>query len=134
MPHAQPGTMQNDTNALLTLRGHEPRPAGVELTYRPPRTRSVQALLSLLGFWALIPLVLFIPPHLPWALAAFAAGIYFAWRSWTGEYVVHSLAGSCPRCGSELSLKPGSRIRLPHALTCYHCHHHPVLQVQPQPA
>jgi hypothetical protein len=123
--------MQSSRTALLTLAGHEPRAGSIEVTYRPPRARMTRALLALLGFWALIPLVFFIPPHLPWVLAAFTAGVYFAWRNWAGEYVVRSFTGVCPRCGAQLSLAPGTRIRLPHAITCYQCHHHPVLQVQP---
>lgn len=117
-----------DAPARLALRGHAPRAALAELTWRPPRARLTAALLSLLGCWALIPLVFFVPPHLPWALAAFAAGLYFAYRSWTGEYVVHRFEGACPRCGGALTLKPGSRVRLPHPMTCFQCHHMPLLE------
>ena len=115
--------------ARLSLRGHEPRPAALEVEYRSPKTRATRALLSLLGFWLLAPLVAVIPPHIPWALLAFAAGIYFAARQWTGEYVVHRFEGACPRCGAALPLPAGSRIKLPHRMVCYQCHHEPVLEV-----
>ena len=115
--------------ARLSLRAHEPRPAVLEVVYRPPKERIVRATLSLLGCWALAPLVAIVPPHIPWALLAFASGIYLAVRQWTGEYVVKRFEGACPRCESPLPLPPGSRIKLPHRMVCYQCHHEPVLEV-----
>lgn len=110
------------------LGGHEPTPAAVDLEYRPPRTRLVRAGVALLVSVALLPLVL-LPPHVVWALLALAAGPFLAYREWTGEYLVRSFAGKCPRCGNALAIKPGSRIRLPYALDCFQCHHHPRLEV-----
>jgi hypothetical protein len=89
----------------------------------------VRALTLLLVFWALVPLVFFIPPHLPWALGAFAAGIYFALRSLRGEYVVEAFSGSCPRCGQPLAIAPGTLVKVPYTVTCYNCHHEPALQL-----
>ena len=117
------------TGARLSLRGHEPRAAELVLVHRGTRTRATRALLSLVSFWVLAPLVALVPPHVPWALLAFLAGIYFAFRQWTGEYVVQRFEGACPRCATPLPLPPGSRIRLPHAMVCYSCHHEPVLEV-----
>ena len=117
--------------ARLTLRGHDPQPAVLGVVYRPPRTRATKALLTLLGFWVLAPIVFLIPPHIPWALLAVAAGIYLAYRQWNGEYVVQTFSGSCPRCGATLSLAPGSKIRLPHKMVCFQCHHEPVLEPRP---
>ena len=114
--------------ARLALRGHEPRPAVLEVVYRSPRSRAARALLALVGLWALAPVVALVPPHVPWALLAFLAGIYLAVRQWTGEYVVERFEGSCPRCAAPLTLQPGSRIRIPHRLVCYACHHEPVLE------
>lgn len=112
------------------LPGHDPTPARAEITYRPRSLRLTRALLSVLGFWALVPLVFFIPPHLPWALAAFALGVYFAWTNWAGTYQVRSIRGSCPRCDSALTVKPGTKISLPYKMTCYHCHHEPRLEME----
>ena len=117
------------TAARLTLPGHSPVPAAVELRHRPRQKRMMRAVGMLVLFWALVPLVFFIPPHLPWALGAFAAGIYFALRNWRGEYVVDSFSGSCPRCGQPLKIAPGALVRLPHTVTCYNCHHEPGLQL-----
>ena len=116
-------------SARLTLRGHEARPATLDVEYRAPRTRATRAALALAGCWLLAPIVFLLPPHLPWAIAAVLAGLYFSYRQWTGEYQVHRFEGSCPRCGAELPLPPGSRIRLPHPMVCYQCHHEPVLEV-----
>lgn len=115
--------------ARLTLAGHEPTPARAEVVYRPRSARLTRALLSLFGFWALAPLVFFLPPHLPWALAAVAAGIYFGWTNWAGTYQVRSVEGACPRCGNPLTVKPGAKISLPHKIVCYNCHHEPHLQI-----
>jgi hypothetical protein len=117
------------TSARLSLRGHEPRPALLEVEYRSPKTRITRALLTLLGFWLLAPLVAIIPPHIPWALLAFVAGIYLAVKQWTGEYVVQRFEGQCPRCETPLPLPPGTRIKLPHRMVCFQCHHEPLLQV-----
>jgi len=113
--------------AKLTLRGHESTPATLEaeVVARPTRTR--RAVLRLLGFWILIPIVAIIPPHIPWIVIAFVMGIYYAHQHWTGEYVVHSFTGNCPHCGSALTIKSGSRIHSPHEMTCYHCHFEPEL-------
>jgi hypothetical protein len=116
--------------AQLTLRGHDPRPAVLEVVYRSPRTRATKAILSLLGCWILGLVVVLIPPHIPWVIAAFVAGIYFSVRQWRGEYVVQRFQGECPRCGAALPLPPGSRIRFPHPMTCFQCHHEPVLEVR----
>ncbi len=121
--------VQTPPAARLTLGGHPTVPARVEVTFLPARGRAIRALLSLAVCWALMPVVFFLPPHVLWVLAAFTAGIWLAWRSWSGEYVVRSFEGACPRCGSPLALPPGSRIGLPHRMTCYQCHHHPVLEV-----
>ena len=113
----------------LVLPGHDPTPARTEITYRPRSLRLTRALTFLVGFWALAPLVFFIPPHVPWALAAVLLGVYFAWTHWTRTYRVRSVRGSCPRCGSALAVEAGTRIRLPFRMTCYQCHHEPRLEV-----
>jgi hypothetical protein len=115
--------------ARLVLAGHAPTPAQVQVRPRPRKQRMVRALTLLVVFWALVPLVFLIPPHLPWALGAFAAGIYFALRSLRGEYVVDAFSGACPRCGEPLKVAPGTLVKLPYTVTCYSCHHEPALQV-----
>jgi hypothetical protein len=113
--------------AILRLPGHESAPARAEAVFRPRSVRLTHALLSLALYWGLTPVVALIPPHLPWALTAFGLGIYFAWANWRGEYKIRRFEGACPRCGNELEIEEGSKISLPHRMTCYNCHHEPVL-------
>jgi hypothetical protein len=114
--------------ARLALVFHAPTIARVEVVYLPVAGRLVRAGLALLACWGLIPLVIWIPPHYPWPAIAFAAGIYLCFRYWTGRYVVRSFTGYCPRCGRPLELPQGTRIDLPHTLTCFGCHFDPVLE------
>ncbi|MEJ2678463.1 MAG: hypothetical protein P8174_05215 [Gemmatimonadota bacterium] len=109
-------------NARLILPG---RPAGTAralLTHRTLQRRAIQALGAWLGFWALAPFVMFVPPHLPWVLMALILGLYFGVRFWRGEYVVRAFAGACPNCGEPLHLKAGSRIHTPAIIDCFGCH------------
>ncbi len=115
--------------AFVTLPGHRPAPARVELVYRPAAWRGARAMLLLVFFWGMVPLAAAIPPHYPWALASLAAGAYLSHRAWTGRFRVRAFAGSCPRCARELELRPGTGISLPHALTCFTCHFEPQLEV-----
>ncbi len=122
---------ESSAGAWLRLPGHEAVPAQVRMIHRSKRTRTVGGLLALLGFWALAPVVFLLPPHIPWLLGALAAGVYFGYKQWNGEYEVRSFAGECPRCHASLSIPPGSRIRLPYRMDCFRCHHEPSLQVAP---
>jgi hypothetical protein len=119
--------------ATVRLRGHEPVPARVELIRHSRRTRTTKALLTLVAAVVAAPIVFLLPPHVPWALGALVVGGYFAYRQWTGEYEVRSFAGSCPRCGAALPIEAGARIRLPHTVNCYQCHHEPTLVVDLPP-
>ena len=116
--------------ALVTLRAYHPAPARVELVYLPMPGRILRALLCLGVFWGIIPLLIWVPPHYPWVVGSFVAGIYLAYRQWTGRYHVSAFAGICPRCGNALSLGIDHTIDLPHTLTCYHCHFEPLLEVR----
>lgn len=120
--------------AHVTLRAHPPAPARVELEYQPLPARLLRTLLSLLVLWGAIPLLIWLPPHYPWVVASFCAGLYLAHREWTGRYRVYSFAGICPRCGRAVSLGVDRAISLPHTLTCYHCHFEPRLEVSFEPS
>jgi hypothetical protein len=117
------------SNAWIRLRGHEPLPATAELSYIPSRTRAIRAVLVLLGCWIAAPVLFFIPPHIPWVILAAAGGVYLAVRQWRGEYLVGRFSGACPRCGAALKIEQGAKIRLPHTIDCYQCHHDPTLEV-----
>ena len=58
----------------------------------------------------------------------FGLGIYLFYKNWTGEYLVEHLAARCPRCGNDLEIPRGTKIRLPHKMNCANCHFDPVLE------
>jgi hypothetical protein len=115
--------------ARLALVFHAPTIARLEVVYQPVWGRLVRAFLGWLLCWGVLPILVWVPPHYPWVLAAFVAGIYLPIRIWNGKYLVRSFAGFCPRCGRSLELGRGSKINLPHTLTCFGCHFEPVLEV-----
>ena len=117
--------------ARLELPGAGTRDARVEVIYQPRATRLTRTLLILGVTVALMPVVFFIPPHLLWPIVVLAAGVYFAHKYWKGEYYVSTFEGACPRCDTELDLKPGSRIRSRQTLECYGCHRQPELVLDP---
>ena len=115
--------------ALLTLPGHAPAPARVEIVRVPLAQRVVLTLTSALGFWGFAVLLLVLPPHYTYFLGPLALGAYFPYRFWTGRYRVRAFAGLCPRCGCQLQLAPRTRIDLPVVVTCFACHFEPLLEV-----
>jgi hypothetical protein len=114
----------------VTLWAHPPAPARVGLVPQPLPGRAVKALLSLAFFWGVIPYAVWVPPHYPWPVACLCAGAFLAHTFWTGRYRVLWFMGVCPRCGKHLRIASGTRIQLPHTLTCFACHFEPVLRVQ----
>lgn len=115
--------------AILTLPGHRPAPARVELVHQPTPWRLARAFACLLFFWGVAPLLVVVPPHYPWAAGSLVAGAYLAHRAWTGRFRVRAFTGICPRCEHELSLPPGTGISLPHTMTCFACHFEPQLRL-----
>jgi len=115
--------------ARLALVFHAPTIARVEVVYRPMPGRLIRALTAWILCWGAMPFLLWVPPHYPWVLTAFVAGAYLPYRFWTGRFEVLSFSGFCPRCGRPLELRRGTKIDLPHALTCFGCHFEPVLEV-----
>lgn len=112
----------------LVLRAHAPSPARLGVVYQPFFWRAFKTVFSLALFWGVCPWVVWLPPHYPWPVLSFCVGAFLAHRFWTGRYVVLWFAGECPRCGHALRLRPGARISLPHALTCFGCHFEPALE------
>ncbi|HEX8906791.1 MAG TPA: hypothetical protein VF771_18210 [Longimicrobiaceae bacterium] len=112
----------------LVLRAHPPTPAYLGVVYQPYPGRLLKGIGSLVFFWAICPLLIWIPPYYPWPLLSFGTGIFLAYHFIAGKYVVKWFAGECPRCGRRLRLRAGERIDLPHTLTCYNCHFEPLLE------
>lgn len=119
--------------ALLTLPGHAPAPARVELVRVPLARRLLLAGGSGALFWGLAVVLLVLPPHYPYFLLGMALGVYLPYVYWTGRWRVRAFAGSCPRCGRHLQLPHGTRVDLPHTLTCFACHFEPRLELEEAP-
>lgn len=113
----------------IRLGGHPSTEGTLDAIARPPGERASRAVGTLLLFLAIGAAVFFIPPHIPWVLAAVGAGVFFSLRQWRGEYRVQRFSGNCPRCGHALEIAPGDGIRLPMKLTCFNCHHEPTLSL-----
>lgn len=117
------------TPARIILRGHGSVPAELEVV-KYPRGRWV---LRTLGYvllwlvWTLGTLLFTFDPFV--ASFPFVIGAALAYRSWHGRYQIRAFRGHCPRCENELTIKPGSKVNLPHPLVCYNCHHEPELVV-----
>ena len=119
--------------ARLTLFGYAPTEAKTEFRPRPRSERLTRALLYSGGWILVTPVVALIPLHVPWALGALGAAGYFGWSHWRGTYEVKHFEAACPACGEPLTLKPGTRLRLPFGLTCMGCHRESTLDSGGEP-
>lgn len=109
--------------AQIELFGFASTPAHVEVISRAPSWRVSRALLSLAVAWGTIPVVFWLPPHLPWVLGAFVLGIYFAWKYFTQHHTMTVLEGKCPKCAAPQALEKPVRFHTPYKLSCAGCHH-----------
>lgn len=109
--------------AQIQAFGHSPADASLSAFGRPAAWRVRGAVIRLVATLILAPLVAIIPPHAPWVVAVLITGLIFTRRRWTEKLTVTAFEGDCPKCGSALSLAPGTRLLNPHALTCESCHH-----------
>ncbi len=119
--------------AVIDLWGFPRTPARVLVIPRSAGWRIGHAVGSLLLCWACIGIVMWIPPHFPWILTAFFLGIFFFQKYIRQRYTLVELAGTCPKCGSPLTVKKPTRLGLPHRLHCNACHQAPLLRVDVQP-
>jgi hypothetical protein len=113
--------------ARIELPGSGTTSAEIEVVYQPRSTRVARSLIVLAVTAVVMPVVIFIPPHVVWPLVTLAAGLWLARRYWVGTYHVSRFEGECPRCGTALELKPGQRIGARHTMECYGCHRQPRL-------
>ncbi len=114
--------------------GFPDREARVHVAARSGGWRAGHALLWLGLCWALVPIVVFIPPHVPWAAGAFLTGIYMAHRKATEAYTLLDLHGECPKCGAPQVIESAVKLKRPHPLTCERCHQDLLLRTDPDPA
>lgn len=114
--------------AWIVLPGHRDTEARVDVSEVPLRRRVARTLV-LAAFWGTITAaVFFITVFDPFmtSMPAFV-GAATVYRSWRGRYELHAFQARCPRCGTELELKPNAKVGVRHSLVCYSCHHQPEL-------
>jgi hypothetical protein len=122
--------MTENLDLDIRLGGHSPTDGTMIATRRSTRERAGRAVGTMVLFLAIGAAVVFIPPHIPWAAIALAAGIFLAARQWRSEYRVQQFTGPCPRCGTGLPVKPEDGVKFPLKVTCFECHHEPVINVR----
>ncbi|HET7230508.1 MAG TPA: hypothetical protein VFJ16_10935 [Longimicrobium sp.] len=81
------------------------------------RSQAVKDLLLLL----LVPVVFFIPPHIPWVLLVIFLALFRAFNHNREYATLLSLHGTCPKCGAEQDFSELGRMGNPHKVTCASC-------------
>lgn len=106
--------------ARLVFAGGESSRARARVIERSAAWRRRAALMQL-GWWLLVPLVFWIPPHLPWVLLVLAIGALRALNRLREHRTLVSLHGACPRCGTEQDFGETGRMKQPHTVRCAGC-------------
>ena len=113
----------------LSVFGHEPGTAHVDLLPRTTRWRLWRAARPAAIGLLLAPVVVLVPPHAPWALGALVTGAVLAMRRWREEVTLLSLQGRCPRCDTHLTLVRPRALRPRLSLDCEGCRHEVTLSL-----
>jgi hypothetical protein len=116
--------------AMLETFGFQDTRCDVELMARSQSWRMTRALLSILVCWGLLPVVALLPPHFPWAIGAFIAGIVLAQRRLTERYTLRAASGCCPKCQAPIVVSNAGRLRRPQPVQCESCAQDLVLHVR----
>ena len=106
--------------ARLVFAGGEWTPVRARVIERTPAWRRSSALMQL-GWWLLVPVVMWVPPHFPWVALVLGIGAYRALNRFREHRTLVSLHGACPRCGTEQDFQELGRMKQPHAVHCAHC-------------
>jgi hypothetical protein len=105
----------------LRFSSTEPARGYARIVERSRRWRTTGALRQLAIWWGLALLVVWIPPHLPWALIALSVGAIRAYGRYSEERTLVSLRGPCPKCGNEQEFAAGVPLKDTHTVTCAAC-------------
>jgi hypothetical protein len=106
--------------ARLVFANGEWTEARARVIERTAAWRRSSALMQL-GWWLLVPVVFWIPPHIPWVLTVLAIGAVRALNRFREYRTLVSLRGPCPKCGTEQEFRELGRMKRPHAVHCAHC-------------
>lgn len=126
-------TEELSLEARLSVFGSDSGPARVKLLPRDDRWRMMAAARWGIAGLVAAPLVVLIPPHVPWALGALGGGGFMGLRRWKERVTLTALEGACPRCGMALALDRPTRLREPHMLSCPGCQHEVRLTLESGP-
>jgi hypothetical protein len=94
--------------------------ARARIVERSKQWRNAGALKGL-ALWLLIPIVVFIPPHIPWVLIVLAVGAVRAWGRWNEHATLLSLHGPCPNCGTDQEYRETGAMKPRHKVSCANC-------------
>jgi hypothetical protein len=111
----------NEITGRIEAFGFEPTIARLDVIERPPSWRITRALLSAIIGLGAAPVVMFVPPHVPWALGSIILGAWFARRFAMETRTLVSLEGVCPKCRGEIRVTSAVPLRRPHELSCATC-------------
>lgn len=117
--------------ARVTLFGHDSVDTTVEVIPRSRSWRMWRTLRLLAVFVIIVPVVGIIPPHAPWIAGAVTIAAVLARRRWTERFTIADFKAACPRCDHELTVRSGTRLRIPHPIPCDECGHEPLLTATP---
>ncbi|HET7460991.1 MAG TPA: hypothetical protein VFJ82_07075 [Longimicrobium sp.] len=106
--------------ARLVFMGGASSEARARVIERSAAWRRSQALKDLL-LLLLVPVVVFIPPHIPWVLLVIGVALFRAFNHNREYATLLSLHGPCPKCGAEQDFSELGRMGNPHKVTCAHC-------------
>ena len=116
--------------AGITLFGFDTAAAIVRIESRSRVWRLKRASVAFVVGLVIAPFVALFPPHALWPLGALGLGAFTARRRWIEYHSLLAVDGSCPNCGSRITLRKVGRLRHPHPLACDSCHYELALEVK----
>ncbi len=106
--------------ARLVFAGGQWTQARAQVVERTAAWRRSSALAQL-AWWLLVPVVVWLPPHIPWVLLVLGIGGYRALNRYREHRTLVSLHGACPKCGTEQAFTELGRMKQPHVVHCASC-------------
>lgn len=110
-----------ETTGRLQAFGYDATQARLTVIPRSVSWRATRAILSAVVGLGAAPVVFILPPHVPWAVLAAGAGLFFARRFALEATTLVSLEGNCPKCGEMIQVDKQMALRSPHELSCPAC-------------
>jgi hypothetical protein len=106
--------------ARLAFMGGQTSQGWARVLQRTPAWRRSQIIKDLL-LLLLVPVVVFIPPHVPWPLVVIAVACIRAFNHSREYRTLKSLRGPCPKCDFDQEYRELGRMGNPHKVQCANC-------------